>query len=56
MATGEITLAQSVTIQPPVLEQTLIASNNQTLTFEGDGKPKVITGNNNRVQIHGDCL
>jgi Protein of unknown function (DUF3060) len=55
MATGEITLAQSVTIKSPGLEQTLIASNNQTLTFEGDGKPKVITGNNNRVQIHGDC-
>jgi hypothetical protein len=55
MATGEITLAQSVTIKTPILEQTLIASNNQTLTFEGDGKPKVITGNNNRVQIHGDC-
>ena len=55
MATGEITLPQSVTIKTPILEQTLIASNNQTLTFEGDGKPKVITGNNNRVQIHGDC-
>ncbi len=55
MATGKITLAQSVTIKTPVLEQTLIASNNQTLTLDGDGKPKVITGNNNRVQIHGDC-
>ena len=55
MATGRITLAQSVTIKTPVLDQTLVASNNQTLSFEGDGKPKVITGNNNRVQIHGDC-
>jgi Protein of unknown function (DUF3060) len=55
LATGEITLAQSLTIKTPVLDQTLVASNNQTLSFEGDGKPKVITGNNNRVQIHGDC-
>lgn len=55
MATGTITLAQSVTENVPVLNQTLLASNNQTLSLEGDGKPKVITGNNNRVQIHGDC-
>jgi hypothetical protein len=55
MATGKITLAQSVTVNVPVINQTLLASNNQTLSLEGDGKPKVITGNNNRVQIHGDC-
>jgi hypothetical protein len=55
MATGKICLAQSVTINAPILDQSLLASNNQTLSLEGDGKPKVITGNNNRVQIHGDC-
>lgn len=55
MATGKISLAQSVTINAPILNQSLLASNNQTLSLEGDGKPKVITGNNNRVQIHGDC-
>jgi Protein of unknown function (DUF3060) len=55
MAMGKVSLAQSVTINAPVLNQTLIASNNQTLSLNGDGKPRVITGDNNKVQIHGDC-
>ena len=55
VATGEVSLAQSVTINVPILNQTLIASNNQTLSLNGDGKPRVITGDNNKVQIHGDC-
>jgi Protein of unknown function (DUF3060) len=55
MAMGKVSLAQSVTINVPVLNQTLIASNNQTLSLNGDGKPRVITGDNNKVQIHGDC-
>jgi len=55
MATGKISPAQSVTIDVPLINQTLLASNNQTLSLNGDGKPKVITGNNNQVQIHGDC-
>ena len=55
MATGKISLAQSVTIGVPILNQTLIASSNQTLSLNGDGKPRVITGDNNKVQIHGDC-
>jgi hypothetical protein len=55
MATGKTSLAQSVTVNVPVITQTLLASNNQTLSLEGGGKPKVITGNNNKVQIHGDC-
>lgn len=55
MATGKISLAQSVTIDVPILDQTLIASTNQTLSINGDGKPRVITGDNNKVQIHGDC-
>jgi len=55
MATGKNSLAQTVTINSDLLNQTLIASNNQTLSLNGDGKPKVITGNNNQVQIHGDC-
>ena len=55
MATGKISPAQSVTIDVPLVNQTLLASNNQTLSLNGDGKPKVITGNNNQVQIHGDC-
>jgi DUF3060 family protein len=55
MAMGKASLAQSVTINVPVLNQTLIASNNQTLSLNGDGKPRVITGDNNKVQIHGDC-
>ena len=55
MATGKISPAQSVTIDVPLINQTLLASNNQTLNLNGDGKPKVITGNNNQVQIHGDC-
>jgi Protein of unknown function (DUF3060) len=55
MAMGKVSLAQSVTIDAPLINQTLIASNNQTLSLNGDGKPKVITGDNNKVQIHGDC-
>jgi Protein of unknown function (DUF3060) len=55
MATGKTSLAQSVTVDVPIINQTLVASNNQTLSLGGDGKPKVITGNNNRVRIHGDC-
>src|SRR5580700_6109142 len=55
MAMGKVSLAQSVTINVPILNQTLIASNNQTLSLNGDGKPRVITGDNNKVQIHGDC-
>jgi hypothetical protein len=55
MATGKIAPAQSVTIDVPILNQTLIASNNQTLSLNGDGKPRVITGDNNKIQIHGDC-
>jgi hypothetical protein len=55
MATGKIAPAQSVTIDVPILNQTLVASNNQTLSLNGDGKPKVITGDNNKIQIHGDC-
>jgi hypothetical protein len=55
MAPGNISLAQSVTIDAPIINQTIIASNNQTLSLNGDGKPKVITGNNNKIQIHGDC-
>jgi hypothetical protein len=55
MATGKISLAQSVTIDVPILNQTLIASSNQTLSLNGDGKPRVITGDSNKVQIHGDC-
>jgi hypothetical protein len=55
MATGIISLAQSVTIDAPIISQTIIASNNQTLSLNGEGKPKVITGNNNKIQIHGDC-
>jgi hypothetical protein len=55
MATGNISLAQSVTIDAPIINQTIIASNNQTLSLNGEGKPKVITGNNNKIQIHGDC-
>jgi hypothetical protein len=55
LATGEIAPAQSVTVDLPVLSQTLIASNNQTLSLNGDGKPKVITGDNNKILIHGDC-
>jgi hypothetical protein len=57
LATGEISPAQQppVTIDVPILDQTLIASNNQTLTLAGDGKPRVIAGDNNKVQIHGDC-
>jgi Protein of unknown function (DUF3060) len=55
MATGKIAPAQSVTIDVPILNQTLVASNNQTLSLNGDGKPRVITGDNNKIQIHGDC-
>jgi len=55
MAMGKISPAQSVSIDVPLVNQTLLASNNQTLSLNGDGKPKVITGNNNQVQIHGDC-
>jgi hypothetical protein len=55
LATGKISPSQSVTIDVPILNQTLIASNNQTLSLNGDGKPRVITGDNNKVQIHGDC-
>jgi len=57
MAMGKVSLAQSqsVTIDAPLINQTLIASNNQTISLNGDGKPRVITGDNNRVQIHGDC-
>ena len=55
VATGKISPAQSVTVDVPLTNQTLLASNNQTLSLNGDGKPKVITGNNNNVQIHGDC-
>ena len=56
MATGKIAPAQqAVTIDVPILNQTLIASNNQTLSMDGDGKPRVITGDNNKIQIHGDC-
>ena len=56
MATGKIARAQQpVTIEVPILNQTLIASNNQTLSLNGDGKPRVITGDNNKVQIHGEC-
>jgi hypothetical protein len=55
MAMGKVSLAQSVTIDAPLINQTLIASNNQTISLNGDGKPRVITGDNNKVQIHGDC-
>jgi hypothetical protein len=56
MATGKMAPAQqAVTIDVPILNQTLIASNNQTLSMNGDGKPRVITGDNNKIQIHGDC-
>lgn len=55
LATGKVSPAQPVTIDVPFLNQTLIASNNQTLSLDGDGKPRVITGDNNKVQIHGDC-
>jgi Protein of unknown function (DUF3060) len=56
MATGKMAPAQQpVTVDIPILNQTLIASNNQTLSVNGDGKPRVITGDNNKIQIHGDC-
>jgi len=56
MATGKMAPAQQpVTVDIPILNQTLIASNNQTLSMNGDGKPRVITGDNNKIQIHGDC-
>jgi Protein of unknown function (DUF3060) len=56
MATGKMAPAQQpVTVDIPILNQTLIASDNQTLSMNGDGKPRVITGNNNKIQIHGDC-
>lgn len=55
IATGKISPAQSATVDVPILSQTLIASNNRTLSLNGDGKPKVITGDNNKIQIRGDC-
>ena len=56
MATGKMAPAQQpVTVDIPILNQTLIASNNQTLSMNGDGKPRIITGDNNKIQIHGDC-
>jgi hypothetical protein len=56
VATGKMAPAQQpVTVDIPILNQTLIASNNQTLSMNGDGKPRIITGDNNKIQIHGDC-
>jgi Protein of unknown function (DUF3060) len=49
-------LAQSATAPDgEMVTRNLVASNNQTLTLDGDGKPKIIAGNNNKIRIRGDC-
>ena len=55
-ATGEVGLAQSGNgAGQEIVTRNLVASNNKTVTLDGDGKPKVIAGNNNKIQIRGDC-
>ena len=54
---GKMALAQTVTITDQgAISRDIVASNDQTLSLEGEGRTKIIAGNNNKVQIHGDCL